>query len=134
VERDKRYDGLDSDKIKGFGDSVMAGSRKSSGSVPVCPVPDEIGKNLALGLGEGFVSSMARVSEDMQRAIPGKFETDIALTQQRRTTNSDTDASAAGIVIHIDNFVNQRAQDVAAFAQELEFYMTNKQVMRRGTP
>lgn len=118
------------DKIRGFGDSVMNGLKKIFGiSSPSLRFRDEIGKNLALGLGEGFVSSMASVSKDMQRAIPAKFDTDIALTQ-RSTKTSGTPAS--GFVVHIDTFVNNRAQDVAAFAQELEFYISNQTIQRRG--
>ena len=36
---------------------------------------DEIGKNLALGVGEGFSSTMSDVSADMQGAIPTEFDT-----------------------------------------------------------
>ena len=41
------------------------------------PTRDEVGKNLALGLGEGFTDTMANVSADMQGAIPTEFDTDI---------------------------------------------------------
>ena len=35
---------------------------------------DEIGKNLALGVGEGFLDTMKAVSNDMQSAIPTEFD------------------------------------------------------------
>lgn len=124
------------DKIRGFGDSVMSGLKKIFGiNSPSVKFRDEIGKNLALGLGEGFISSMTKVSKDMQKSIPGSFETDISLKSIMSANNEtaeNTGSAGSGITIKIDKFVNNRTQDVAAFAQELEFYMTNKNVMRRG--
>ena len=38
---------------------------------------NEIGKNLALGVGEGFANTMADVSTDMQGAIPTEFDTSV---------------------------------------------------------
>ena len=39
---------------------------------------DQIGTNLALGLGEGFADTMTDVSTDMQNAIPTEFDADIS--------------------------------------------------------
>ncbi|HOU10965.1 MAG TPA: phage tail protein [Clostridiales bacterium] len=125
------------DKIRGFGDSVMNGLKKIFGiSSPSARFRDEIGKNLALGLGEGFTASMTKVAKEMQNAIPGNFETELSLKSRWNAGSREpggVDTAGGGIVIQIDSFVNNRAQDVAAFAQELEFYMTNKNVLRRGT-
>jgi hypothetical protein len=38
---------------------------------------DEIGKNLALGVGEGFGDTMSDVTADMQGAIPTEFDTSV---------------------------------------------------------
>ena len=38
---------------------------------------DEVGKNLALGLGEGFENTMSDVTDEMASAIPTEFDTDI---------------------------------------------------------
>lgn len=40
---------------------------------------DEIGKNLALGLGEGFTDNMEEVKRDMADAIPKNFNSDLKL-------------------------------------------------------
>lgn len=40
---------------------------------------DEIGKNLALGIGEGFEGSMKDVATDMQNAIPTEFDTSMEI-------------------------------------------------------
>jgi phage-related protein len=41
---------------------------------------DEIGENLALGLGEGFVDEMGSVTREMQDAIPTSFDVNSSLT------------------------------------------------------
>lgn len=40
---------------------------------------DEIGTNLALGIGEGFTDSMTDVAADMQNAIPTEFDTSMEI-------------------------------------------------------
>ena len=39
---------------------------------------DEVGKNLALGIGAGFSDEMKTVTKEMQQAIPKKFDTGVA--------------------------------------------------------
>ena len=66
------------DKIKGFGNSVLNGIKDIFGiHSPSTVFKDEVGKNLALGVGEGFADTMADVSADMQGAIPTEFDADI---------------------------------------------------------
>lgn len=65
-------------KIKGFGQSVLNGIKSIFGiHSPSTLFRDEVGKNLALGVGEGFADTMADVSADMQGAIPTQFDADI---------------------------------------------------------
>lgn len=40
---------------------------------------DEVGKNLALGIGEGFRSTMIKEAEEMTKAIPRNFDTNVNL-------------------------------------------------------
>lgn len=66
------------DKIRGFGQSVLDGIKSIFGiHSPSTLFRDEVGKNLALGIGEGFADTMADVSADMQGAIPTEFDTEI---------------------------------------------------------
>lgn len=44
---------------------------------------DEIGENLALGLGEGFTDTMKNVTTDMQNAIPTKFDTSMEINSTK---------------------------------------------------
>ena len=66
------------DKIKGFGKSILDGIKGFFGiHSPSTLFEDEIGTNLALGVGEGFANTMGDVSRDMQNAIPTEFDADI---------------------------------------------------------
>lgn len=67
------------DKIKGFGKDVLNGIKKIFGiHSPSTVFKEEVGKNLALGVGEGFADTMADVSADMQSAIPTEFDANIS--------------------------------------------------------
>ena len=88
---------------------------------------EQIGKNLALGVGEGFAVSMEDVSKQMQNAIPSNFDIKSNLSMAydssfRQPQAKSSNFEHSGITVNIENFVNNRAQDVQAFAQELEFY------------
>jgi phage-related protein len=61
---------------------------------------DEIGKNLALGLEEGFVKSMNGVSKAMAAAIPTSFDVAANLHGSASVSSAGT-ATAAGTVINI---------------------------------
>ena len=63
------------DKIKGFGKSILNGIKSFFGiHSPSTVFKDEIGSNLALGLGEGFEDEMNNVSGMMEDAIPKDFD------------------------------------------------------------
>lgn len=66
------------DKIKGFGQSILDGIMGFFGiHSPSTLFKDKVGKNLALGVGEGFADTMSDVSAEMQSAIPTEFDADI---------------------------------------------------------
>ncbi len=66
------------DKISGFFGGVVEDIRDFFGiHSPSTLFRDEIGKNLALGVGEGFGDTMSEVSADMQGAIPTEFDTSL---------------------------------------------------------
>ena len=58
------------DKVKGFGDSVLGGLKDFFGiHSPSKVMEEQIGKNLALGIGEGFEKNIAGVNKDIADAI-----------------------------------------------------------------
>ena len=68
-------------KIKGFCDGVVS-KVKSFFSIfsPSHVFRDEIGKQLALGIGVGFSDEMNEVAQEMENAIPRDFDTTASLT------------------------------------------------------
>lgn len=63
------------DKIKGFGKSVLNGIKSFFGiNSPSKVFKDEIGTNLALGIGEGFADEMDNVKSDIEDALPRDFD------------------------------------------------------------
>ena len=66
------------DKIKGFGESILNGIKSFFGiASPSKLFEEQIGKNLALGVGEGFEETMKNVSKQMEMAIPTDFDTSL---------------------------------------------------------
>lgn len=115
-------------KIKEFGQGILNGIKSFFGiKSPSKLFEEQVGKNLALGLGEGFTASMKDVSKQMQGAIPTELDADLNLNMEAAqnsflTAQKPAFPHPAGLYVHIENFVNNRSQDVQAFAQELEFY------------
>ena len=76
------------DRIRGFGSTVLNGIKEMFGiHSPSTVFRDEVGKNLALGVGEGFADTMAGVSADMQGAIPTEFDANIHTTGAGSSAN-----------------------------------------------
>ena len=74
------------DKISGFFGGVVDSIKDFFGiHSPSKVFSDEIGKNLALGVGEGFGTTMSEVTADMQGAIPTEFDTSLNMSA---TSNS----------------------------------------------
>lgn len=66
------------DKVSGFFGGVVDKVKDFLGiNSPSKVMRDQVGKNLALGVGEGFENEMRQVTADMQDAIPTSFDTDL---------------------------------------------------------
>lgn len=64
--------------ISQVGSNIMSGIKSFFGiHSPSTLFRDEIGNNLALGLGEGFADTMEDVTKDMTNAIPTEFDTSV---------------------------------------------------------
>lgn len=66
-------------KIKGFSDTVLSGIKNFFGiHSPSTLMRDQIGKNMALGISEGFTSQMQSVTDDMISAVPTDFSASVS--------------------------------------------------------
>ena len=77
------------DKIKGFGGSILNGIKDFFGiHSPSTMFRDEIGKNLALGIGEGFTDEMKDITKEMQNTIPTDFNINSSLYSGYNSNNN----------------------------------------------
>lgn len=80
------------DKIKGWVGSVTNFIKKLFGiNSPSKLFKDEIGTNLALGIGEGFGDTMGDVSKEMASAIPTEFDTNVNVNGKSGTSGLNYD-------------------------------------------
>jgi phage-related protein len=94
------------DKIKGFGKSILNGIKSFFGiHSPSTLFRDEIGSNLALGIGEGFEDEMNNVSDMMEDAIPKDFDVGV-------NTNYNG--------INVENNISSKDMLVTAFREALD--------------
>ena len=64
--------------VKSLFNGIIGGIKELFGiHSPSKVFEDEVGKNLALGLGEGFENTMSDVTDEMANAIPTEFDADI---------------------------------------------------------
>lgn len=80
------------DKIKGFGKSVLNGIKSFFGiHSPSTVFRDDIGKNLALGLGEGFSDEMNTVNKEIQDSLPNDLDVSSNVNVSKNINSSLTD-------------------------------------------
>lgn len=104
------------DKIKGFCSGIVDGIKSFFGiHSPSTLFRDEIGENLALGIGEGFEDEMRAVSEDMKNSIP---------------TNFDVSASVSGGLSGYESMVEAFKQALSDMKIELDDEAAGKFVER----
>lgn len=85
------------DKIKGFGQSILNGIKSFFGiHSPSTVFKNQVGKNLALGVGEGFTSAMKGVTNDMEHAIPTEFDTNVMANVTSGVRGSIADTGVQG--------------------------------------
>lgn len=65
-------------KVRGFARGILGGIKSALGiHSPSTVFEQEVGKNMALGVGEGFINAMDSVKKEMQKAIPTNFDTNL---------------------------------------------------------
>ena len=91
---------------------------------------DEIGANLAYGLGEGFKKTMEDVAKDMCRSIPKDFDFDVDVNAHgNRSSSMDSGAAGDGgvaLTLHIDKFYNNTDKDIRQLADDLSVLLAGR--------
>ena len=124
-------------RIRSLGSTVTAALKEVLGiHSPSTVFRDQIGKNLALGLGEGFEKTMGKVKKEMQGSVPTSFDIqanlngvkNFALQQIPSEKKSNND-----IVINltIEKFTNNGTQDIKKLADEISTIIAT-QIRRKG--
>lgn len=102
-------------KIKGFGESVLSGIKDFFGiKSPSRVMADEVGKNLALGIGEGFENNIASVNKEITGAM-NFDDASVNVNAARRGING-------GVTVYQTNNYKQ------AYTSPIEKYKSKQQL------
>lgn len=83
------WEGIKSISFKDIGNSLLNGFKNALGiHSPSVLFKDVVGKNLALGIEEGFIGQMGEVSKEMHKAIPTVFTADIYTKTKTQGSNN----------------------------------------------
>ncbi|MEG1084613.1 MAG: phage tail protein, partial [Hydrogenoanaerobacterium sp.] len=111
------------DKVSSFFGSIVDGAKDLLGIHSPSTVFAGIGKNMGAGIGVGFEAAMSGVEKDMMNAIPTDFDLSANVNGAVSQTAPNGKMSLGGAInLTIQNFYNNRAQDIEQLAYELEFY------------
>lgn len=108
------------EKLKGFGDSILGGLKDFFGiASPSKLFRDQIGKNLALGVGEGFSSEMDSVSRDMVSSasslaedISDAMSVDASVAMDRWTMKPSMKQKDRNGFGDIENLINKKLSNI----------------------
>ena len=104
-------------KVREFARGILDGMKSALGiHSPSTVFEQEVGKNMALGVGEGFVNAMNGVKKDMQEAIVPNFDTNLNMLPS--STNSISNIKTASEVS--DSGVLGKLDSILSF---LEYYI-----------
>lgn len=85
------------EKIKGFGESVLGGIKKFFGiASPSKVMADQVGKNLALGIGQGFEKNIGDVNAEIQKSMDFE-DANVSVKTLRSGESSDIGAKTVNV-------------------------------------
>jgi len=119
------------DKISGFGGDILKGIKGFFGiKSPSTLFHDEIGLNLGFGVAEGIEDSISAVNKAMQNLQQSAMnEIEPSINIGSATANGIELGSVRPLYITIEEFNNNREQDIEAFAEELAFLLRQKELV-----
>lgn len=99
------WEGIRSIDFKGLGNSILNGIKNVLGiHSPSALFKDIVGKNLALGIGEGFNEQMKSVSAEMAKAIPASFSTSLN-ANIKTNSGTITESADTNLLPNIINYI-----------------------------
>jgi phage-related protein len=98
-------------KVRELAQGVLDGMKSALGiHSPSKVFEQEVGKNMALGMGEGFINAMDSVKKEMQEAIPTNFDTDLNMSLNAANSVSnikiDSEIRGSGIFGKLDSILS----------------------------
>ena len=98
-------------KVREFARGILDGMKSVLGiHSPSTVFEQEVGKNMALGVGEGFVNAMNGVKKDMQEAIVPDFDTNLNMlpssTNSISNIKTTSEVSNSGILGKLDSILS----------------------------
>jgi len=116
-------------KVKSIG-STITGAIKSIFGIhsPSRVMRDEIGVNLAKGIGAGFEKEMPDLLSDVNGAM-SDLNSEV---QASVNPTINPTANSNPLILNIDKFINNTEKDIQALAEELEFYRKNSSLAKGG--
>ena len=98
-------------KVREFARGILDGIKSALGiHSPSTVFEQEVGKNMALGVGEGFINAMDSVKKEMQEAIPTNFDTDLNMLPNSANSinhiKTDSEIKGGGIFGKLDSILS----------------------------
>jgi phage-related protein len=105
------------DKVSGFFSGIVDGVKNFLGIHSPSTIFESIGSNMGEGIGVGFDKAMAKVSDDMQSAIPTDFDMNANMNVNGATAGGY--GGFAGPLITIQQMIVRGEDDIRRISQEL---------------
>lgn len=98
-------------KVREFARGILDGIKSALGiHSPSTVFEQEVGKNMALGVGEGFINAMDNVKREMQEAIPTDFDTNLNMLPSSANSinhiKTDSEIMGDGIFGKLDSILS----------------------------
>ncbi|WP_186430879.1 phage tail tape measure protein [Clostridium sp. BSD9I1] len=109
------------EKIGGFAGTIIGETKAAFGiHSPSRVFRDEVGKNLALGLGLGFTDEMKKVSNDITGSIPTSFKTELGTSSSNNLGSLTETSNQRNIIIQFIAEGKKLAEVIAPYSDIIQ--------------
>ena len=111
-------------KVKEFAKGILDGIKSALGiHSPSKVFEQEVGKNMALGVGEGFTNTMNDVQKEMQKVIPTDFDSDFNVSTNKSSSGANNISS-----INLNQDILEKLNSILYFLQDYIPPLQNRQL------